>query len=126
MSKPVSIQIVRGICAIAWLATLAATARAVPSYGLTGVGDIFFGDFGHPWRAQFNTDFGFHLILMAAWISWRESKPHKRVGFGLAGIFLGGLFSFAYIFAATFRSNDSISQLLTGQRLPVSNQGPQS
>jgi hypothetical protein len=48
---------------------VALSVKAVGQMGLAAAGHVFFGDFSHPWRAQFNGDFGMHLLpygLLAA------------------------------------------------------------
>jgi hypothetical protein len=82
--------VLRIFLAVAWLTIAYVTIRAVSQLGVAG-GNIFFGDFSQPWRAQFNTDFGFHLLLMAGWISigksllsqgcYAESEPFLWVAF---------------------------------------------
>ena len=117
MIKPTAVHAVRFLSAIAWLLTAFMTVRAISQAGLSGAGALFFGDFVHPWRGQFNLDFAWHLVFMAAWVAWRETASVKRIVFGLACIFLGGLFSFAYILAASFAPNASIRRLLVGPPL---------
>lgn len=107
-----TIIIVRLVSGFAWLCVCFFTYRAIATLGVSGVGELFFSDFTHPWRAQFNADFGLHLIVMAGWVAWREKSFPKKIGFGLACIFLGGLFSFAYIFIATFYARGHLPTLL--------------
>ena len=74
-------------------------------------GNIFFSDFSHAWRAQFNTDLSLHLILFAIWVFWRENS--KLVGLVCALLcVLGGLFTFLYLAIAAYRARDARSLLL--------------
>ena len=109
-------QIFRGFLAIAWLAMTWVSIQAVATMGAHTAGDVFFGDMAHPWRAQFNTDFGVHLLLMAGWIAYREKSLVRGIPFGLLAILLGGVFSFAYLFLATFAARGDWKVLLLGRR----------
>ena len=78
-------------------------------------GNIFFTDFSHPWRAQFNTDFSIHLFLMAAWIAYRE--PRRLLGAMLAvlSVLGGGAISLLYILVASYRARGDVRALLLGR-----------
>jgi hypothetical protein len=108
-------QLFRFALLVAWLATLWVSVRAILAMGAGAAGDVFLGDFSHPWRAQFNTDFSVHLLLMAAWIVYREGRSIRGFGFGLAAILFGGAFSFAYFFVATFTAKGDVRRLLLGR-----------
>jgi hypothetical protein len=86
--------------------------------GFDAAGSTFFADFAHPWRAQFNGDFSVHLLLMASWIVYREKRLAVGIPLGL-GALMGGVFSFAYIFLATFGTGGSFTKLLLGRREPA-------
>lgn len=101
--------------AIAWLLVVAVSVHAVGTMGLTPGGIVFFQDFAHPWRAQYNADFSAHLILMAAWIAYRENRL-LGVPLGLLAIMFGGAYSLAYIFIATFKAKGRFDHLLLGNR----------
>ncbi|MDB5969903.1 MAG: hypothetical protein JWQ90_2353 [Hydrocarboniphaga sp.] len=109
-------QIFRGVVAIAWLLVVGITIHAVLTLGVDQAGATFIGDFGHPWRAQFNGDFSAHLLLMAAWIVYREKSAMVGLPCGLLAILGGGAFSLAYIFIASFRGTGSAESLLLGYR----------
>ena len=102
--------------AAGWLAVLAVTARAVGSMGLGAAGDIFMADFAHPWRAQFNSDFLGHILLMAGWIAWRDRVLAKGLALGLLAIMGGGAFSFGYVLVAAIRAKGDMRRLLLGDR----------
>jgi hypothetical protein len=106
----------RAALAIAWLVMVWLSAQAILQMGANAAGDVFLGDFTHPWRGQFNGDFAFHLALMAAWIAFREKSPIRGVPFAVASIVFGGVFSFAYIFLATFGAQGDVRRLLLGAR----------
>jgi hypothetical protein len=112
-------QIFRAAVAIAWLAVMWISVQAVTKMGFDAAGATFFADFAHPWRAQFNGDFGAHLLLMASWIAYRERRLAVGLPLALAAVMLGGAFSFAYIFVATFRARGSFTGLLLGDRAPA-------
>ena len=100
---------------VAWVVTMWVSVRAILAMGAGAAGDVFLGDLAHPWRAQFNTDFSIHLLLMAAWIVYRERRL-VGIPFGLAAIVCGGAFSFAYLFVATLTAQDDVRRLLLGNR----------
>jgi len=108
--------ILRIALAVAWILVTWVSVGAVTQMGFGAAGETFFADFAHPWRAQFNADFSAHLLLMAAWIVYREKRPLAAGFFGAAAIFFGGVFSLAYIFIATFRCEDNFQALLLGER----------
>lgn len=109
-------QIFRAFLIVAWAATMWISVQAIRAMGARVAGDVFLGDFAHPWRAQFNTDFAIHLLLMASWIAHRERSLIRRISFGLAAILFGGVFSFAYVFVATFTAKGDVRRLLLGDR----------
>ncbi|MET0183667.1 MAG: hypothetical protein ABW199_12360 [Caulobacterales bacterium] len=109
-------QIFRGLLVLAWLAVVLVSAHAIQAMGAQTAGDVFVSDFSHPWRAQFNTDFSFHLLLMASWIAFREKTLIRGLPFGALAILLGGAFSFAYIVVATFRAKGDMRRIMLGER----------
>lgn len=102
----------RGALVAAWLIVLAITVQAVRSLGVEG-GAIFFDDFSHPWRAQFNTDFLIHLGLVGSWIAWREKWPLGLLLGALA--IMGGLYTLIYVFVAAMRARGDMRLLLLGR-----------
>ena len=50
--------------------------------------DVFFGDFAHPWRRQFNLDFVFHLLMFGSWIFWRTRSTPTGIMFVLVALVL--------------------------------------
>lgn len=109
-------QVFRIAVAIAWLVVMWISIEAVAAMGFAQSGETFFADFGHPWRAQFNTDFSVHLLLMASWLVYREKRVLVGILFGIAAVMFGGAFSLAYIFVATFTAKGSAKTLLLGHR----------
>ncbi|MET9270628.1 hypothetical protein [Kribbella sp. NPDC003557] len=87
---------------LAWLAVVAVTVNAIATQGLSG-GSVFFTDFTHPWRAQINGDFSVHLLLVMAWIVYREGLSLRGVLLAVP-VGLGSVYTLPYIFVATFRS----------------------
>lgn len=68
------------------------------------------------WRTQFNTDFIIYLLIVAAWISWREGLTAKGYLFGTLSVVLGGMFSFPYILYATYKARGNPNSVLLGVR----------
>ncbi len=54
------------------------------------------------WRSQFNTDLLLHLVLLGAWISWREGFTGRGHVFGVMSVVWGGMFTFPYLLWAGF------------------------
>ena len=103
-------QAFRLFALVVWLVLLVVTWRAVAELGVSG-GNIFFSDFAHPWRAQFDTDLSLHLVLFAVWVFWRETS--KPVGLACALLcVLGGVFTFLYLSVAAWRARDARALLL--------------
>ena len=100
---------------VAWVVLLAVTVRAVTQGGLGAAGDVFFGDFAHPWRAQFNADFALYLVLVAAWIVYRSRSRLVGLVFAVLAINLGGLFTLAYLLLASFEAKGDVRKLLLGR-----------
>ncbi|NGY07059.1 DUF1475 family protein [Solimonas terrae] len=100
---------------LAWLSVITVSVHAVETMGLAPGGIVFFQDFAHPWRAQYNADFSMHLLLMAAWIAYRENRL-LGIPLGLFAIMFGGAYSLAYIFIATFKAEGRFDRLLLGRR----------
>ena len=77
-------------------------------------GMVFVSDFSHPWRAQFNTDFSLHIILLALWVFWRSSNLAIGTLCGL-GCFMGGLFTFPYLLVTLILNKGDIRKLMLGR-----------
>jgi hypothetical protein len=105
----------RGFLLLAWAAATGTMVWATAEMGFSAGITIFLGDFAHPWRAQFNADFLAHLILMGAWIFYREPSEVGRWVCAPAAIFLGGAFSFLYIVVAATRAGGDPRALLLGR-----------
>ena len=76
---------------------------------------VFFADLLQlDWRSQFNIDFLIHLLLLATWVSWREGFTAKGYLFGFLSIFMGGMFGFPYLLAATYKAKGDPTKILLG------------
>lgn len=104
----------RSALVVAWLAIMAVTVNAITTLGISGLG-LFVTDFSHPWRAQFNADFSVHLLLVMAWIVYREGRLWRGLLLALP-VVLGSVYTLPYIFVATFRSRGRFAPLLRGAR----------
>jgi hypothetical protein len=95
-----------------WLVVAAITVWALLERGPLAAVSTFVRDLSHPWRAQYYSDFSAHLILLAAWILYRE--PSRGVGmlFALATLALGALFTLPYILVASLKARDAQGLLL--------------
>ncbi|WP_439621176.1 hypothetical protein [Hyphomonas sp.] len=104
------IWILRAALLAAWIAMLFVSVRAITGLGADTAGDIFFADFAHPWRAQFNTDLILHLGLVGGWIVWREKRLVTGIPFAILSVMLGGVFTFAYLLVRAFTQERSIGR----------------
>lgn len=89
------------------------SVRAVQQMGWDEA-NVFVTDFAHPWRAQFNTDFSLHVVLIMGWVFWREGHPLGRVLCCL-GCLMGGVFTFPYLLVSLWRSQGDVRKLMLGQ-----------
>lgn len=106
-------NLLRAYLVLGWLLLMAISAWAISTQGLDG-GQVFIHDFSHAWRAQFNTDFLLHVVPISAWAYWRERS--RAVGvLCAAGVWMGGVFTLAYVLAASFRSGGDLRRLLLGR-----------
>ena len=99
-----------------FIAISAYTAIVISNHGM-GLLPIFFRDMAAmEWPGQFNLDFMCFLILSALWVAWRHRFSTGGLILGLIAFFGGALFLSAYLFVESFRANNSISDLILGQR----------
>jgi hypothetical protein len=110
------IWILRAALLAAWIAMLFVSVRAITGLGADTAGDVFFADFAHPWRAQFNTDLILHLGLVGIWIARREKRLVTGIPFAILSVMMGGAFTFAYVLACTFTAQGDPVRLLLGDR----------
>jgi hypothetical protein len=104
------IALALAVLVMAWL-----TFQAGQQLGFDKAGDFFFGDMAHPWRAQFNVDFSFHLMLIGAWMIWSAKNRALGVLFALLAITGGAMFTFAYLLVRTFQTDGNIRAVLLGR-----------
>jgi hypothetical protein len=109
-------RIVAAALLILWIAMVAVTLRAVAELGLGDLIPTFIGDFAHPWRAQFYSDFSVQLFLVAGWIVYRTKASAGGLLAALLALALGALFILPYILAAFVAAGGNGRQLLLGRR----------
>jgi hypothetical protein len=103
------------LCA-GWAILLVVSIHAVSTMGLGAGGTVFLGDFAHPWRAQFDTDFSLHLLLVACWMIYRSKSWVVGLICAVLAINLGSLFTFVYLFVATLQAKGDMRKVLLGAR----------
>jgi uncharacterized protein DUF1475 len=103
------------LCA-GWIVLLWITLDAIWRMGASAAALVFLGDFAHPWRAQFNTDFSLTLLLVAAWMIYRSRSWITGIICALLAIILGSLFTIPYLLAVSFQTGGDIRTLLLGSR----------
>ena len=102
----------RLLLVLLWLAIAAITVNALLDQGLAAAPITFARDLAHPWRAQFYADFEMQLLLLAAWIVWREPSRLRGVAFALLNMLLGALFTLPYLLLASVRSGGDVRAML--------------
>ena len=103
----------RAFALTAWLVSAYHIVIATAELGF-GAGFIWFFDFSQPWRAMFQVDFSAYLILVGAWILYREEGPLTGIVCAVLATTLGSIFSMAYLFVTTYRAHGDIRVLLLG------------
>jgi hypothetical protein len=110
------VTLLRPFLLIVWAAVAAVTAWALLEHGLVEAPRTFVSDLAHPWRAQFYADLEAHLLLVGAWMIYRERLPLVGVASAVATLLLGALFSFPYVLVASIRAQGDMRRLLLGAR----------
>lgn len=101
---------------VGWLAVAVVTVLAIGSQGMVA-GELFFADIrALSWRAQFNVDFLFHLLLFGLWVAWRHRFRPAGIVLGLLCVLGGGIASFAYLLVASVQVKGDMRALLLGGR----------
>lgn len=101
--------------AITWAVLLYVSVHAVAAMGMNAAGAVFFGDFAHPWRAQFNADFAIHLLMVAAWMIWRAPSRIAGMLCALLAVNLGGMFTIAFLIVQLWRTKGDVRRVLLGR-----------
>lgn len=107
-------RIFLAVSVAAWLVVLWLSCKAIAAMGLAASGDVFWADFAHPWRAQFNGDFACYLVGAGIWILYREPRRLVGVSCAAAAIAFGGIFFFGYLAVATWLAKQDARALLLG------------
>jgi hypothetical protein len=106
----------RLLLGVGWVALSIASVHAAQSLGLGAAGSAFFQGFAQPWTAQFNIDFGLHLLLVAAWMIYRSRSWVIGLICAILAINLGGLFTLAYLFVVSIQAQGDFRKVLSGAR----------
>lgn len=108
------LNVLRLLMVVGWVA---ATWLAVEAYRKAGLEAAFasFLDGSDPWQAQFNADFGFHLLLVAAWLIYRARTWWLGVVWAVLAISTGGMFTFAYVLIVSLQVKGNVRALLLGR-----------
>jgi RsiW-degrading membrane proteinase PrsW (M82 family) len=99
-----------------WAVVAAVTVWALAELGLPAALPTFFGDLQHPWRAQFYADLEAHLLLVGAWMIYRERSRAVGIACAVLTLLLGALFSLPYVLLASVRAHGDARVLLLGSR----------
>ena len=99
-----------------WVFIAAITVWAAAEMGVAAGAATFVGDLGHPWRAQFYADLELHLLLLAAWIVWRDRSLALGLVCAAATMLLGALFTLPYLLFASVEARGDAAALLLGPK----------
>jgi hypothetical protein len=103
----------RAFFLIAWLVSAYLIVVAAAELGL-GAGFIWFFDFSQPWRAMFQADFSIYLILVGAWILYREESPLVGIVCAVLATTLGRIVAMVYLFVPTYRAGGDLRTFVLG------------
>lgn len=106
----------RLLLALGWVAVVAMFIHALDLLGAKASVSVFFGDFGHPWRAFYNSDLGVHLLLTAAWMVFRARSRPAGLACAAMELFWGGLFTLPYLLVVSFQEKGDLRRILLGAR----------
>jgi hypothetical protein len=112
----VSVILLRSFLLIVWTAVAAVTVWALLDLGVVEAPRTFLSDLHHPWRAQFYADLEAHLLLVGAWMIYRERLPLVGLACAAATLLLGALFSLPYVLLASVKARGDMRRLLLGAR----------
>ncbi len=105
---------IRMLLVVATVGIYALTVTAIMSQGWNWPAVAIADLLALNWRSQFDFDFIVHLLLLAAWVTWREGGNTKAYIFGFLSIVMGGMFSFPYLIHASFKARAQPRALLLG------------
>jgi len=110
----------RLLLCLGWAALLTIAVHALDVLGAQAAVSVFFRDFGHPWRAFYNSDLGLHLLLAAAWMMVRARSLPAGLACAAMELFWGGLFTLPYLLVVSFQEKGDLRRILLGARQPSS------
>jgi hypothetical protein len=113
------LTVFRAFLVAGWLALLVISVQAFQKLGGGAAGQFYFGDFAHPWRAQFNLDLGLHLLLAASWMIYRTRNVAIGIACAVLAINFGAVFTLAYILISSIRAKGDLRKVLLGDRYPA-------
>src|SRR5271170_990371 len=105
----VGLTLFRVLMVIAWLAMVWISYVAIRDMGASVAVKIFFDDYNHPWRAQFNSDFLVHLLLAMTWFLYRFKSPWKGILCAVLTWFIGSVFVLPFIFVTLARNGGNVA-----------------
>lgn len=104
----------RVFLALSFMGLLILAIRGVAEMGALAALEVFVEDLTHPWRALFDADLAFHLVLLALWIFRREGGGARGLACVALTLMLGGVFMAFYLLVAAARARGDLAILLLG------------
>lgn len=90
-------SIVGGLLVVLWIILMAKTIFALVGSGANATQNYYSGMMTNTWQGQFNLDLFFLTIVFSAWMVYRDASKTRGAVFGLLNIYLGGIFTLAYL-----------------------------
>ncbi len=106
----------RGFLLLIWIVLASITYLAISTLGFAEM-MVVLTDLANLWRVQIYTDFIFHGFVFIGWIMYREESRRVGIMCALGVLTFGGLFTFIYLLATTFRAKGDMKKLLLGENV---------
>lgn len=90
-------SIVGGLLVLLWILLMAKTILVFLGSGANATHTYYSGMMQNTWQGQFNLDLFFLTIVFSTWMVYRDASKIRGTVFGLLNIYLGGIFTLAYL-----------------------------
>lgn len=106
----------RAALVLGFLLILYVTVHAVTAGGASNAGNVFMAGFAQPWPAQFNTDFGLHLLLIGSWLVFRSRHWALGLLWAFIELNLGTVFLLPFVLITSLQEGGDFRKILLGAR----------
>ena len=105
-----------GLIVVLWIVLVVKTILAVYAVDESPTMLFYSGIMKNDWQAQFNLDLLCLTIVFAIWIFYRDTSKIRGSIFAALNVYLGGIFTLAYMAVALYRSNNDLHIFLNGKK----------